>query len=190
MKNTREFVADYVTQQLALESHTLSVVEAQLEDVDVIEMPIAFNTLIKVKAILQTHVSALHQLTDTKTENSVTKISASVAETITDVTGAIIGIYNKLRSEKVSKMLRDDYAALSLASLTYSMLFVTARGLGENKTAEVASRHLRDIPPLVMELNSIVPEVVAIELKKLGFSVNANAESEAISESKAAWSQH
>ena len=190
MKDAKSFVAKYVIDQLALQSHTLSVVDEQLKDADVIGLPIVFTTLSKISEILHIDVAELRKLSDSESEKANLLISAAVTETLTGVTGAVVGLYNKLRTEKVSKMLRDDYTALSLATLTYSMLFTTARGLGEEKTAEVASRHLRRIPPLVMELNYIIPGVVVSELEKLGFSVDKKVEFEATSDSKEAWSQH
>jgi hypothetical protein len=189
MKNIKQFVSKYVTDQLALEAHTLSVIDVQLKDPDLIEMSPAVKTLTKVRAMLESHVAGLRELSDSEADQkSSLQLSASLTETLTDVTGTIIGLYNKLRTEKVSKMLRDDYTALHLSALTYSMLFTTAKGLGEMKTAELAAQHLQGIPPLIMELNSIIPSVVLIELRKVGFSVqDAGADSEAVEQSTIAW---
>jgi hypothetical protein len=188
MKNNKDFVAGYVTDQLALVSHTLKTIDAQLEDRDMIKFNHAHTTLISISELLDQHVRELAELNDINSESSSIKISASIAETFTEVSGAIAGFYSKLRSEKVSKMLRDDYAALNFATLTYSMLFVTAKGLSENRTAEIASRHLKSIPPFIMELNSIIPSVIIGELTQQGFRVDESAEEETIKEIKEAWS--
>jgi hypothetical protein len=113
---------------------------------------------------------------------------SSIAETVTEVTGAVVGTYNKVRTEKVSKMLRDDYTALSMMCLTNSMLFTTAKALGETAVSEVVATHIHDFPPLVVQLNSVIPEVVIAEIRKRELTVvDASASEEAVKLSETAW---
>ena len=189
MKEKNEFVAKYVTDQLILDSHTLKVIEVQLKDSSLTSMPQVQKLLQNIHSVIQKNINALQALDKSNNKNSSIDVSKTLSETLTDVTGTLTGLYNKLRTEKVSKMLRDDYTALSMTCLTYSMLFTTAKGLGEHETAEVATNNLKVIPPLVMDLNSIIPGVVLFELEQNGYTVDKTADSEAVQQSRQAWNQ-
>jgi hypothetical protein len=64
--------------------------------------------------------------------------------------------------------LRDDYAAFSLAAISYSMLHTTATALGDSRVASLAERHLRDHADAIMRINDVMPGVVTRELEKDG----------------------
>jgi ferritin-like metal-binding protein YciE len=89
--------------------------------------------------------------------------------------GKAAGIIDLLRSEGISKGLRDDYAAFSLAAISYSMLHTTATALGDSRVAALAERHLRDHADAIMRINEIMPEVVMRELEKDGHRVDNTA---------------
>jgi hypothetical protein len=186
-----KFVGGYIADQLALELQTLNIISSQLKDEDVVNFPAVYGLLEQVKLTLEKHVSSLRELISSRYNNTTTQsLTASLAETFSDVTGSVMGLYNKLRSEKVSKMLRDNHNALSLMALAYSMLYVTAKGLGETETANLASRNLQDVPPLVMKLNEVMPGLVAAELEKRGYSIDQSTITEAIEDNRKAWTQH
>ena len=69
-------------------------------------------------------------------------------------------------------MLRDDYAALSLATVGYVMLHTTALSLGDDEVAALAHRHLKDHAKSVMTLHNIIPGAVIRFLQSDGLPAN------------------
>ena len=80
-----------------------------------------------------------------------------------------------MRTEGISKSLRDDYAAFSLAAISYAMLHTTALGLGNQRVASLAERHLTDYAGAIERINEIMPGVVHRELVKDGHQADAGA---------------
>lgn len=183
-----DVLVKYVGDQLAAEKHVLEVVEGQLQDKDLVRYPHVVETLTEIRAILSNQVSVLasHLQEDLGETNSI--VGSSVKEAMTTMTSALATIYGKVRTEKVSKMLRDDYAALSMGSLAYTMLHATALALGNETTAGIAVKHLKEMTPLVVELNDIIPSVVVEELRERGLEVRLDADDEALKRSHEAWS--
>jgi ferritin-like metal-binding protein YciE len=89
--------------------------------------------------------------------------------------GKAAGVIDLVRTEGISKALRDDYAAFSLAAISYSMLHTTAQGLGNRKVAELAERHLTDYAGAIERINEVMPGVVARELEKDDHQVQSGA---------------
>ena len=85
------------------------------------------------------------------------------------------GVVDKVRAEAVSKCLRDDYTAFNLAAMGYHMLYGTALMLGFPKTAELAERHHRAYTDMVQDINQIILDVVAWELRKDGHKIDEKA---------------
>jgi hypothetical protein len=89
--------------------------------------------------------------------------------------GKAAGVINLVRTEGISKALRDDYAAFSLAAISYSMLHATSLGLGNPRVADLAERHLTDYAGAIERINEIMPGVVERELAKDGHQADAAA---------------
>ena len=120
-----------------------------------------------VKALVEKiHAAAKVRLSDMETHAAALGGSPgkAVKEAVATVTGTLAGLYDKIRKHPVSRMLRDDTVALNLAATAYSMLYTTALALRDLPVANVALRHLRGIPPQVIELTKIIPDVIVREL--------------------------
>ena len=89
--------------------------------------------------------------------------------------GLAAGVIDKMRTEPISKALRDDYTAFNLAAIGYHMVYGTALMLGFPKTAEIAERHHRAYTDMVQDVNQIILDVVAWELRKDGHKVDERA---------------
>jgi hypothetical protein len=89
--------------------------------------------------------------------------------------GKAAGVIDLVRTEGISKSLRDDYAAFSLAAISYSMLYTTALGLGNPQVASLAQRHLTDYAQAIERINEIMPGVVERELAKDGHQTRPGA---------------
>jgi len=89
--------------------------------------------------------------------------------------GKAAGVIDLVRTEGISKSLRDDYAAFSLSAISYSMLHTTSLGLGNPRVAELAERHLTDYAGAIERINEIMPGVVQRELDKDGHQTDISA---------------
>lgn len=101
--------------------------------------------------------------------------------------GAIAGVYDKVRKDTASRALRDDYTALSLASISYGMLHATALGLTQGTVAELARHHLEEINSLIMELGLTLPRIVLKELALEGYPVETGAADRAVKNLEESW---
>jgi hypothetical protein len=172
----------YVNDMIALDKHILEAVERQCEDENVKSDTQVIELVDHIRNRLGHHVSDL----ETHVARLGSGVGATVKQAVTSVLGVAAGLYDKVRKDPVSRMLRDDYTALNLAAISNTMLHTTALALRDQAVADTALSHLRDLVPLIMHLNEIVPYVVADELTDEG-SVNANAAPEAVSNTQAAW---
>ena len=83
---------------------------------------------------------------------------------LTTATGALAGLYGKMRGETASRMIRDDYTAVSFRTACTTMLHTTALAVNDNATAELALRHIGQYQRVVMELSDLLPEAVMADL--------------------------
>jgi ferritin-like metal-binding protein YciE len=79
--------------------------------------------------------------------------------------GKAAGMIDKMRSDSVSKALRDDYTAYNHVAIAYTMLHTTAMALGDAATQSFAEQGLRTYAAMVQELNHLIPEAVVEDLK-------------------------
>jgi hypothetical protein len=113
--------------------------------------------------------------------------SSPVKDAVASTIGAVGSMYDKLRSEAVSKMLRDDYTTLGLAAISYTMLNTTGHALNDPATAQIAARHLRQLTPLITGISRLMPLVVARELGA-DRQVDVTAAPQSVRETQLAWS--
>jgi hypothetical protein len=92
-----------------------------------------------------------------------------------------------VRTNPISKNLRDDYTALNLAAIGYTMLHTTGQALQHEPTADLAAMYLMDYTPLITELNEIVPTVVVRELRDETEIMDPTAAHRSVQRTQAAW---
>jgi hypothetical protein len=180
-----EYLRKNLSDMLAVETHTLESIERQTRERRIRVNRNAYDLLRKTERILSSHQIELEEFLSTFEG----KAESTVKKTATAVIGTLAGLYGKwLREDPVSRSLRDDYTALNLAAISYTMLYTTARGLGETRVADMALRHLRDLTPLIVELSKSIPVVLAEELTAEGKILHPEEASKAIEETQRAWS--
>jgi len=104
--------------------------------------------------------------------------------------GAVAGLYDHLREEPVSRMVRDDLAALNFTVACYQMLHTTALAMHDQALADVALQHLKDFTPLIWTLSQVLPSVVVSELAAENqITIDASVAAEAVESQKKAWDQ-
>ena len=184
MKDNREALRPYIADMLAVDKHILEAVERQQKDDDIRQFPNALNLIDRLDDVLRRHVQTL----ETHLEGFPGGGAAgAVKSAVTGALGALAGVYDKVRKDTASRALRDDYTALSLATISYTMLHTTALGLRQGATAEIALRHLKNLTPLIMELAEVVPPVVAKELSLEGYDIETGLAQQAVRNTQEAW---
>jgi len=166
----RTTIADYVGDMAALESHIEEALDGQLTEVK--DDPIARGAVQEFHDMVKQHRDTLKALE----EETGRTIGSPIKEAGSALIGKAAGIINLVRTEGISKGLRDDYAAFNLAAIGYSMLHTTATALGDQRVAGLAARHLQDHAQAIMRINEIMPGVVIRELQKDGHQADNAAE--------------
>ncbi|HEV2855997.1 MAG TPA: hypothetical protein VHC97_24630 [Thermoanaerobaculia bacterium] len=184
MKDNREALRPYVADMVAVEKHILEAVERQRKDDDINQFSDASQLVGRIEGVLKSHIQSLESQLESYSGGGA---AGAVKEAVTGVLGAIAGVYDKVRKDTASRALRDDYTALSLASISYGMLHTTALGLSQGTVAELARHHLGEINSLIMELGLTIPRVVLKELSFEGYSIETGVAERAVSNLRESW---
>lgn len=185
MDDRKEKLQQYVSDMLALERHIHEPIKRQRDDDTVRNFNEAHQLLSKMEAMLDQHIENLEQ----HLESLGGEPSSPVKDTVSAVAGVAAGLYDKMRSDPVSKMLRDDYTALNLAAISYTMLHTTGLALMDQQTADLALRHLKHWTPFIVEISEIIPQIVARELADEGATFNAQVGQQATRNTQQAWTR-
>jgi hypothetical protein len=167
----RHTIATYLGDMLALERHMKAPLDAQTGDDDHAKYGAAASLPSRIRTMIDAHEQALQARLDAVGGTGGAGVKSAWSQLVGDAAAAV----NSSRKTKVSKRLRDDYTALALASISYTMLHATALGLGDEATAALAKRHLDDYAPLVVEIGRSIPAIVLQELADDGENVRVTA---------------
>lgn len=185
MSNRTDTLQQYVSDMLALERHIHDAVRRQRDNDKVQDNSQAHSIISRVEAQLDEHIEHLEK----HLESLGGDPTSTIKEAVSAVTGAVAGLYDQVRDEKVSKMLRDDYTALSLAAISYTMLHTTGLSLTDQNTADISLKHLKHWTPIVVDISEAIPLVVAQELSEEMAGTDTRAGSEAVKNTQVAWSR-
>jgi ferritin-like metal-binding protein YciE len=183
MSDRLDLLQKYVGDMHATEKHILEAIERQAESDEAAAQPDAQDFFNRTVAVLREHTSHL----DRHLETLGGSASSTVKDAVTGALGFAAGLIDQVRDQAVSKMLRDDYTALNMACVSYTMLHTTALALNDSKTAEIALLHLKHLTPLVTEINKLTPLVVVRELMDDADAVDGSAGERAVSNTQEAW---
>jgi len=158
-KNEPKKLRTYTADLLALETHFLKAVRRQrdadaLKDEKVIEL---FHELDKM---LSGHVESL----ETQVDRLGGSVASDIKSKLASFAGSVAGLIDRARTDSVSKMLRDDYTALSMITIGYTMLHTHALAAEDHGLAEVTQNHLANCTGMITEISKVVPLTVASEL--------------------------
>ena len=165
LDTTRTYVGDLYS----LESHIEEALDAQVEKFR--DHPKAYAAARRFHGTVRTQRDAMKAHLDELGGGTGGAIKSAVSAAF----GLAAGVIDKMRTEPISKALRDDYTAFNLAAIGYHMVYGTALMLGFPKTAEIAERHHRAYTDMVQDVNQIILDVVAWELRKDGHKVDERA---------------
>lgn len=174
-------LSDWIGDMVALESHIEEAMDRQLKLVK--DDPIArdavqeFHDLVKGQ---KDAIKALQEQYGGTAGSPVKQIGAAIL-------GKAAGMIDMIRTEGISKSVRDDYAAFNLAAISYTMLHTTARALGDQRVASLAEQHLRGYAGAIQKINHMISDVVVAELAKDGHQVQEGAAAQTYKIVDAAW---
>jgi ferritin-like metal-binding protein YciE len=138
--------------------------------------------LSEIRDILEQHVNALRA----RLEALGGKPTSPLKEAGASILGVAAGVIDKVRAEEVSKDFRDNYTAISLSNISYVMLISTSLACGDQETADLASRNLKDNAQIVMEIGHLIPDMVIRDLSDLT-NLDRTAADETRERYSAAW---
>ena len=179
-----EAIQKHLADMQAVEKHILEAVQRQREE-DLVRNDLDTNKLlIEVERTLKEHVQALANLSEEYDGEG----ESALKKAITAAAGVVAGLYDKVREHELTRMLRDDYTALSLASMGYTTLHTFGLAVKEQRIADVALSHLKEITPLMVEISKVLPVVTAREVaKENDFAVDTSVGEEAVRNTQTAW---
>lgn len=157
-----EKLKDYTADLLTLETHLFNAVKKQRTSERVSDND-AMELMNELDQILRNQINAL--------ESHLDKLGggrkSDLKELLGSFSGLAAGLIDTVRKDPASKMLRDDYTALSMLATGYTMLHTHALAVDDNNLADIALKHLGEITPVITEISRVLPLVVARESNDL-----------------------
>ena len=180
----KDTVLWYVNDLIAAHRHTLEAVRRHERDEQLLRVPGAGTAVGGLAATLERHIGLLERRAEAMGGQGVV---GGLKEALTTVSGTLMGLYGQVRSETASRMLRDDVTAAHFLMTCSTMLYATARALGDQQTADVAADIMKHLPPVVMELQGVLPEAVVLDVSKDHPGASPSADEDTVRQIKIAW---
>lgn len=185
MAEQLEALQGYVNDMLAVEREIHQAFSRQKHDEGLKEFATAHQLIARIEDTIDRHLVELQRCL----ERLGTSESA-LKKAVGSVMGAMAGLYDQVRDDKVSRIVRDDNTALTFAVVCYEMLHTTALAMKDQQTAELALKLLKDYTPLIMGLSDVLPSVIVRELSEEGtIAADESVAREAVRHTREAWSQ-
>ena len=183
---TNETLTQYIGDTLSLTKHIHEAIERQKKDDRAKNDADAYPIIMRLDGILESQISAY----EAHLKSLGGDVTSPIKEAVSMVAGVAAGLYDKLRTDPVSKMLRDDYTALSLLAIAHTMLHTTGLALKHQPTADLAGNTLADITPVIVDISEKIPLVVVREIVDGGEVVDTGVGPEAVHNTQKAWNRN
>lgn len=165
-------LTQYLGDMHALERHMLEAFEFQIALTK--EQPDANKLAQRLTDTCNEHIAALQTRINALGDPSKS-ISDALKTAVSGIFGIAAGVVNALRTQRISKAMRDSYTALSLANISYVMLQTTSLALNDKESAALAEKHLRDGLGNAQAIANLIPDLVVRELSDDELEVNSQA---------------
>jgi hypothetical protein len=162
-------IKTHVGDMYSLEAYIEEAIDRQLEKVR--DHPKAYAAVRRFHSTVKTQRDTMKAHLDELGGGT----GGAVKSAVSTAFGMAAGVVEKVQPEALSKSLRDDYTTFNLAAIGYHMLYGTALMLGFSQTATIAERHHRAYTDMVQDINQIILDVVAWELRNDGHTVDEKA---------------
>jgi ferritin-like metal-binding protein YciE len=176
-------IQTYLSDALALERHIAQPLARQRDMDEAGQYGAAISIISQLKSLTDSHVNALDEQLKAMGGHEASPIKSAWSQLL----GAGAAAIDSARKTKVSKSLRDDYTALSLAAISYTMLHATAMALGDARTAALAKAHLDDYAAVIVDISQVMPAVVLEELRDDGVNVAPGVAAQAQANTQSSW---
>ncbi|MEP1305041.1 MAG: hypothetical protein ABJK11_01970 [Balneola sp.] len=174
-------LSTYTNDLLTYNKHFLSAIRSQKTS-ETVTNPKAVDLLHNIDIAVTNQINELENFDDLVSDSTTDEIKDKIASAF----GTIAGNVDSLRKDPISKILRDDYTALSMMASGYTMLYTAALTYERERLANFAKESLSRIAQLITECSQIIPFVVADELSDESKNSNEIAE-KALEETQKAW---
>jgi ferritin-like metal-binding protein YciE len=185
MKENKKILHKYTSDMMGIERHLLEIVGYQKSDGRMRDYMEAIDIVARIQQTLQNHIRRLEKYVeglDVDTSESTLKKAG------TKVSGMATGFYNLMRQEdSVSRNLRDDYTALHMAAISYTMLHSLALSHHDADLAAISQENLQDITMMAIEMSRVIPAVLIKELSFEGKAPDVTVIEQAIENTQSAW---
>lgn len=158
-----EIVAQYVSDMHVLESHILQALKRQVSQAE--DQPDMHRALQSYVTTTEQHIARLTSRLEAM-GNPGSGIGDKAKQGVANLFGIGAAAVDSIRTHPVSKDLRDDYTAGSLAVISYVMLRTTALACNDAQTATLAETQMGETVSMLQWIARSIPEVVVRELEK------------------------
>lgn len=155
----KDSLKTYTSDLLALETHFLNAVKKQKSS-ESVKDEIVIDLLHELDKIISKNTSELESYLDSFEDKTLDDIKSKLAS----FAGSVAGLIDNARSDTVSKIVRDNYTALSMITVGYTMLHTLALANDDESLAEISENHLKECTNMVTEISKVVPLAVANEV--------------------------
>ena len=183
MSERQDSLQQYVSDMLAVERHLLPALENQSKDDRYAPHPEARRLVQKIETTIRSHINGLEQHLGHLGGDAASPIKSAMTAAL----GVAASVIENVRTDPISKNMRDNYTALSLAAVGYTMLHTTGQALMDQMTSDLAANYLMDYTPLIAEINEVIPEIVVSELRDETEILNPQAAVDAVRRTQQAW---
>lgn len=165
---TSSQLQDWAGDIVALESHIEEALDHQLKlDIDNPELKSVIQKLHDTCRDSKGRAEAFQLQVGSTSGNPVIKAG-------TELLGKAAGVLDRMRSDAVSKALRDDYTAMNHLCMAYTMFLSTAKALGDEASATFAEEGLTTYAGLIQDINHAIPVAVVHDLEQNADVTNVN----------------
>ncbi len=186
MKESKAVLHQYASDMLGVERHFAEILDWQVSDTRLKEYAEAHAFVRRVRETLRTHIDLLERYIGSLGAPAPT---STIKKAITKISGLTTGFYSLMRQEdSVMRNMRDNYTALNMAAISYTMLHTTALAHHDRELTDITLKHLKEITPLVVEASRIIPALVVRELHAQEKALDTEVVHEAINNTQQAWS--
>jgi len=184
MSDRSDAIRRHITDMKGVEQHILQAIERQRDEEVVRSNEQANRLIITIERTLRSHIDRL----GSHAERFGGAQQSTIKDAVSGVLGVVAGLYDKVRDHELSRIMRDNYTALSLAAMSYTMLHTFSLAVKEEELASLALDHLKEITPILVEISQILPLVLAPEIgKEYDFPVDTSIGALAVTNTQEAW---
>lgn len=176
-----EKLSTYTNDLMTYNKHFLSAVRSQKTS-DLVTNTKAVDLLHNIDVAITNQINELEKFEDLITDSKTEELKDRVASAF----GSIAGNIDTFRKDPISKILRDDYTALSMLASGYTMLYTAALTYEKEDLAKFSQEALTRTAQLITEASQTIPYVVAEELSDDSSKAMEIAE-RALEETQKAW---